>query len=294
MANPLSIGQKVYRHPGLAVAHLCKHINYSITRQRFYRKGTDIFAEDWDVLIILDALREDTFQSLVDLPGQTEKRLSKGSATKEFIRGNCSGKSLNDVVCVSANHRYYKHSNEMDFNFCELILVDRDGPDQITSTPQRVVAKALEAYNKFDDKRILIHFMQPHQPFIGEIGQGFPRGEGIHKVAKQSDISKKDIIKAYNENTKLALKAVRKLMNKMEGRMVVTSDHGELLGDMIPYTPFSVFGHPEGFYHNKLITVPWHIFEVGPRRQVSSGKIDQSSEYNIDKINENLRDLGYK
>lgn len=55
----------------------------------------------------------------------------------------------------------------------------------------------------------------------------------------------------YEENLKIALQEVTKMINRLPGRVIITSDHGELLGEE------GLYGHPSGFAHNKLLEVPW-------------------------------------
>lgn len=65
---------------------------------RFYTKpfnedGVDVFTEDWDNLIILDACRYDMLES-ASIEGTLEHRISRGSNTVEFLFGNFTEKSL--------------------------------------------------------------------------------------------------------------------------------------------------------------------------------------------------------
>jgi len=59
---------------------------------------------------------------------------------------------------------------------------------------------------------------------------------------------------AYEENLKIVLSYVAQLLEKLSGKIVVTADHGELLGEE------GVYGHPVGHHVRPLMEVPW--FEV--------------------------------
>ena len=50
-------------------------------------KAQDIFAEEWDTLIVLDACRYDFFEKVYRdyLSGTLEKRVSPGSCTEESL-----------------------------------------------------------------------------------------------------------------------------------------------------------------------------------------------------------------
>lgn len=66
--------------------------------------------------------------------------------------------------------------------------------------------------------------------------------------------SLKGIKKFYEYNIRVALKAIKKLLPDLDGKVIITADHGEGLLDC------NFFGH-ENFNHSPvLITVPW--FEV--------------------------------
>ncbi len=57
---------------------------------------------------------------------------------------------------------------------------------------------------------------------------------------------------AYEENLILALTEVQNIIDRLpDNKIVITSDHGELLGED------GIYGHPEGLNHNILIEVPW-------------------------------------
>lgn len=59
---------------------------------------------------------------------------------------------------------------------------------------------------------------------------------------------------AYERNLRIALKYVKQLVNRLPGKIIITADHGELLGEMHDY------GHRAERYVWPLLEVPW--FEV--------------------------------
>src|SRR5699024_1517067 len=76
------------RHPREIASELNQLYNHWRAGQPYNPEGTDVFAEDWDTLVILDACRYDEFVRRSDLPGITEHRISRGSTSPEFVRGN--------------------------------------------------------------------------------------------------------------------------------------------------------------------------------------------------------------
>jgi hypothetical protein len=72
-------------------------------------------------------------------------------------------------------------------------------------------------------------------------------------VAKH--VGKEGLRKAYEENLRLVLEYVSKLIVKLHGIIVITADHGELLGEYGAYGHFAMLRVPE------LIEVPWMVIE---------------------------------
>ena len=57
--------------------------------------------------------------------------------------------------------------------------------------------------------------------------------------------------KYYTKDLKMALEQIERLVKELDGKIVVTSDHGELLGEN------QEWGHYIGGKHEKLLDVPW-------------------------------------
>ncbi|MFC6733703.1 hypothetical protein [Haladaptatus sp. GCM10025893] len=135
----------------------------------YYRHGIDLFAEDWDNCIILDACRYDMLAAATHSLGPVDSRRSRGSGTKQFLRANLHGKQLLDTVYVTANPQLCKHREEISVAFYAEDDVWRDGWDTShkTVTPEILTERALAAADRYPEKRLLVHYMQPHYPFIG-------------------------------------------------------------------------------------------------------------------------------
>ena len=128
------------------------------------KKIVSVMEEDWDNLIILDACRYDTFKEVY---GECDYRYSKGSSTIEFLRKNFFGMRFLNTVYVTAN----PFVNRFSQSFYKVISVWKDGwnYDLGTVLPDVMVEYALEAENQYPDKRLIIHFIQPHYPYIGDL-----------------------------------------------------------------------------------------------------------------------------
>ena len=289
------------QHPREVASELNQLYNQWQAGRAYNPKGTDIFAEDWDNLLILDACRYDEFTRRSNLPGTTEHRISRGSTSPEFVRGNFGGKRLHDVVYVTANDWYAKIKDDIDAEVHALDFVDRDLFDGRTSHPETVAAAAREAAEEYPDKRLVVHFMQPHHPFLGPTAERFDHTakhfiDGrFGDTIRETDVTHADVMQAYRENLDIVLKEVEPLLDDLSGKTVVTADHGELLGDRERPIPVTLYRHPEGVYVDSLVKVPWHIYQNGERRDiVAEQPTEATDDYDIKQIEQNLRNLGYR
>lgn len=231
--------------------------------------GVTVNREDWDYLIILDACRYDIFKDLVSkfLPkGKLEKKISEGSTTIEWLKKNFN-EYYPDTIYVSANPYI---SDIGDFKasdyFFKVEKVWDYGWDENLQTvpPERVTKAALKSSRKHPDKKMIIHYIQPHAPYIGDkkiVGDKFslrwndedPRIApwGVIGEAIDVGIDLQEIKDAYKENLKLVLKECNNIVRELEGRIIISADHGELLGEKF------LLGHPGGIYIKELVEVPW-------------------------------------
>ncbi|WP_330632551.1 hypothetical protein [Halocatena halophila] len=279
--------------PETIISEINQIYNHWRAGQRYNPDGIDIFDEDWDTLIILDACRYDEFQARSTLDGRLEHRISRGSTSPEFVRGNFSGKTLHDVVYVSANAWFAQLKDDIDAEVHSYEFVDRDAKDGITSKPETVTAAALDALSEYPNKRLIIHYMQPHWPYLGPTGDKFPDAR-FFKGVRSEETTHEDIMQAYRENLDLVLEEVETLLDHDVGKTVVTADHGELLGDREKPIPIKAYRHPEGIHVDSLVKVPWQIFETDERRVIKSERPESfEPEVTDEQVTENLRDLGY-
>lgn len=275
-----------------------------LRRWEYNRKGVNIFEADWDNLLILDACRHDLFENVTDLPGETTTVESRGSATREFLRGNFHGQELFDTVYVTASPMLSKHRDKIDVQFHDVInLWQAQGWDDQYRTvlPDTVVDATLDAAEQFPKKRLLVHFIQPQYPFLGPTGRKHCSLDSLSfqwadAATGDLDISDAVIRRAYKENLEEVLPAVEQLLFQLKGKTIVTSDHGQGLGERLSPIPIREYGHPPGLYTEQLVTVPWHLFDKGPRREITAEEPTEretTEPKNEELATKRLRDLGY-
>jgi hypothetical protein len=277
----------------------------------FNTDGIDIPGEDWDNLIVLDGCRYDLFEQYHSLSGTLEVKESRASQTREWVEANFLGRELGDIVYVTANpvFEWRRHWSDepVDQIFHDVVNVwEREWNEKHgTVLPETTTEYALEAAEKYPNKRLLIHFMQPHYPFIdwelsGHIDKSYhtrnSKGENIwaQMENEEIEITPDELWDAYAQNLECAMDPVQELLDSLPGKTIVTADHGNMLGERAFPFPRTYWGHPGGMYVEELVKVPWLVSTNGSRKEIDT---TQGSSHEIrstaEEVSDRLRDLGY-
>ena len=285
------------QYPGLIGTELNKLYHRGLGGPGYNEAGIDVFAEDWDVLVILDACRYDIFAEVVgdDLGTRPlESRISRGSATREWVRANFTDRTLNDLVYVDSNAHYGRLKSEIGAEVFKYTLVENDAFGGISVHPDRVTSAAIEAAETYPHKRLLVHYMQPHSPYFGPTAEHIEYKGFDMETVRHNDLDPETVRQCYVENLEIALESVQRLVEEVTGRIVISADHGEMLGDRVAPIPVSYYGHPASVHIPELVKVPWLVHDTGQRRRIyeSDPETDEVGLDN-DEIDQKLRDLGY-
>lgn len=271
-----------------------------------------IMDKDWDNLIILDACRFDMFKEINVLEGKLGFIFSKGSSTGQFLQKNFNQGPYFDTVYVTSNPLV---NHFVPRSFHKIVPVWQKGwyePFQ-TVLPETMLDFSLKAVNRYSDKRLIFHFMQPHYPFIGkESREKIGEHEGIlskdlfeGKEVRHTQtvwhlfrlglLDRKTVWSAYVENLIIVLKSVKNLLSVIEGKTVITSDHGNLFGERLWPFPIKEYGHFGGIYKKSIIKVPWLEIESGNRRLIKETRSEELSQEDFDdkEYKKKLKALGY-
>ncbi|WP_159077103.1 alkaline phosphatase family protein [Halococcoides cellulosivorans] len=306
--------QWIYRHPPVVGRGLNRIYHTKMGSRKGYAEGVPLFDLDWDVCAILDACRYDIYKEVVsshDLGGKLKCRPSPASSTPEWLMRSFQNTTHTDIVYVTANPQYYNHENDLDPTFHKIINVWKDNWDEdLQTVPPAKMSKAVkDASDEFPNKRILAHFVQPHVPFIGEFGrQKFPISlnsavDNDWNAARkfwpsirqeEREYTDEDLREAYIENIEVVLNEVLPLFKSIDGKPLITSDHGQLLGERISPLPIKEYGHPAGIYVPELIETPIHFLDFKQRREITKGDLENKKEIASDSVDERLNALGYK
>ena len=273
--------------------------------------AVDFFEEDWDNLLLLDACRYDYFAARHDLPGRLESRRSNASATIEYLRSNLDGRDLRDVVYVTGNPQLQRNLDEgnIEVQLHDIINVWQDDgwdDEHRTVRPETMAEYTRRAVEEYPDKRIVAHFIQPHSPYLGPTARDHEKFDALnffHKLLTGDiTVDRALLRRAYRENLDLALEVVEDLLDDLPGKTVISSDHGEMLGDRGRPLPIREFGHPPYLPYDELVNVPWHVYENGQRKRTSKGEAlsertgmteRETDEADQDVVEERLQQLGY-
>jgi len=276
----------------------------------------DFVEEDWDNLLILDACRYDMFEKTCEIDGELESRTSVGSSTPDFLKQTFRGGDFQDIVYVTANPQVNLRLDPDIFHDVVEVWKTDWNDDLGTVEPRRVTERAIEALERYPNKRLIIHYMQPHYPFIGQKSEELDGHSGfelskrlasdeeadrdertVWDQLKDGEVSEETVWQAYVENLEFVLNDIESSIDEFEGKTVITSDHGNLMGETATPYQLELYGHPTGIHAEDLVTVPWLSIESGLRRETYEGeRTERVSQHDIedeDEIQERLKDLGY-
>lgn len=262
--------------------------------------GVDLLDESWDVLIVLDACRVDLFEEVADLDrfDSYDTRTSRGSATDEWTRANFSGRALSDTIYVTGNPVVSRTVQTAFFQFHE-VWQDAFNSELGTVPAEAVTEKALEVHQAHPDKRLVLHYLQPHYPFVEDPDLQFATFGGtdeldVDHVRSGADdvweavglglVDFEEAWDAYRRNLEYVLDAIEPVLESVDGRVIITSDHGNLVGERVRPIPLKLYGHPPGVHHEMLRTVPWAVID---------GKVRTERGVDDEEVKEKLRRLGY-
>jgi len=291
------------------LTHVVSRYFTGITRP----ESDPVTEEEWDNLIILDACRYDLFAELFEenpLPGMLEKRQSMQSGTPGFLSENFDNKQFHDIVYVTGNP--YVNMNLPDKTFHAVESVWKDGWDDDLQTihPATMANRAMEIAEDYPNKRIIIHFLQPHTPFVGDVTLGQRNTFAIREQAlgdtdattrhrtpfemlDAGEVTREVVWSAYRSNLEFAWPAVNQLLDELPGLTAVTSDHGNAMGERAWPFPIRVYGHPLGILIPPLTEVPWLTHTNGDRKEIVAEPPEIEGQEIDEATNERLRMLGY-
>lgn len=260
---------------------------YTPFLERSIGPGIDIMSEDWDNLVILDAYRSDYFEKFSRFEGEYKQVVSKGDHSHEFVKKNFSQKHW-DLIVVTANVWYEKSPYTSENTFFKLI-----NPASSRSKSHReVTEEAINQIENHPDKRLIIHYMSPHAPFEGELAKKLvrPPWRDLYHMFTNNLINKHTLRQAYIETIEVIESEIEMLLPHLKGKTVITSDHGENLGERQHCFTLHDHGNPS----KECRLVPWLVLEFNDRKELKSENPEEYDVLNESDVEKRLEYLGYK
>jgi hypothetical protein len=243
-------------------------------RKLWYRKVPDqvedenVFDRDWDLLIILDGCDPSWFNDLSDefswLPSYEEQNtlMSVGSTSFEWYPktfNHPSSETLSETAVISSNVFAGEYVPNQIGKLDDLTKWGWD--DTVDIVPAHTVTDAaVDIGRRTDFDRYLVHYMQPHYPFL-------ERGQRRTDITTRTDWSScweawyavmrgeatsNELEALYRENLEYVLPEVQSLLENFDAETaIITSDHSNAVGQQ------GMYGHP-GYVEMPLLReVPW-------------------------------------
>ena len=256
---------------------------------------------EWDNLIVLDACRYDAFEDRNPFEAPARAVESNASHTAEFLERNFS-RDRHDTVYVTASPQVAGYESR----FHAVVHVwDRAWDDELrTVLPESVTDAALAAATEYPDKKLIVHYMQPHYPFVGPTGRGMETHAtytgglrerthlSVWELLSAGEVSVEEVRTAYEENLDLVLDSVTGLVDALDGKTVVTSDHGNLFDETVSPIPLRLSGHPPNMPAENLVRVPLVELPFESRRETTASRPHDADVESGD-VESRLQDLGY-
>jgi len=235
-----------------------KHIRGNKNKVNFLNRN-------WDYAIVLDACRYDTFKELyesdrykdIGIYGKLSKMISPASHTIDWIK-YCMKEEHKDMILLTTSphfdpSRLKKYKVKNCFYKIKHLWKNYYNEKLGVVHPESMI----DAFNitkmRYPDKRIILWFMQPHRPYIINKEKSWT---DYHKLkdTNAEEINYEDIEKSYEayvDNLYLVMKVIKNIIPKMKGKVIITSDHGNLFGK------YNVFLHPRMLRVPELVEVPY-------------------------------------
>lgn len=278
--------------------------------------GTNVYDRDWDVLVLFDGCRVDLFESVADeydFVDEVGSITSVASTSREWL-GKTFAEDRADEIAETAyvtanpytddiltrgsapgnrspfNPENWPTANASDFQRVEEVWRRGWDDDLGTVRPRSVTDRAISVAREEAPDRLIVHYMQPHQPLIGGFDDRSERPSWAEhdcwNALRRGEVSRRDVWEAYRDTLELVLDDVALLRENLDAdRLVLSSDHGNALGE------WGMYGHPNGFLHSSVKRVPWvTTAATDGRTHEPSTEVHEGPESSVE---DRLSDLGY-
>lgn len=244
---------------------------------------------DWDILILLDACRYDYFKKYNPYQGKLYKYNQGCNGTKKYFQMNINDTNFKDTILINHIILLPEWVNPNYFHKVVDVYKAYWDNDYGVVLPEDNTMAAMEQIKKYPNKRFIIHYAQPHIPFLNQ-PPNLTKQKTQKEVAYQNELTGKIMLKvnslknifppipfwycekllgnsagigeiffkdgwdglkkAYTENLLRALDSIKPIVD-LDKKIIITSDHGKIIGEHL-----NLFSH--GWYRfSEVVEVPW-------------------------------------
>ncbi|MFT4889234.1 MAG: hypothetical protein ACI9YT_000143 [Halobacteriales archaeon] len=268
--------------------------------------GTNVLDREWDVLLVLDACRADLLQSVAAEYGFLEDVStirSVGSSSSEWLENTFRGHpETARTAMVTGNTWTDRYVDAGAFAALDEVWKYAWDEDLGTVPARAVTDRAIAMARDRDPDRLVVHYMQPHHPFVADPiagDEGMAR-TGSHSnpanpwvLLRQGEVTTERVWAAYEATLRHVLPEVETLVDDVAGRVAITADHGNLFGE------WGLYGHPMHTPVPALLAVPWAETTGGDQRRYDPTieppeSLPMSRVYGAEADRDRLEALGYR
>lgn len=272
---------------------------------RFSTDSNNVFDFDWDLLLVIDACRYDLFANTAaeyDWLNTVSSITSVDTMTPEWMRNTFT----EDVAEEMANTSYIcgnpfsaKILDKRDFYYLDEVWRYQWDSEFGTMYPRALTDRTIQHLRENDPDRAIVHYMQPHWPFIPDpdltAGQGLKIDDfgtynkfDVWERLQRGELDRETVWDAYRRNLEFVLDDIETLVrNVRRDDIVITSDHGNAFGEWM------VYGHPMHMPLECLRKVPWAKVNASYDGSYTPDPAHLTNDETGIEIDEQLQALGY-
>lgn len=312
----IRFAQEIYNNRGVkgTAVEGTSYVYESILRQLnpyMSKESEYVLDKDWNILIILDACRVDLLEEVADeydfISDPPHNTIySASSYSKGWMENNFTGdisekynNKMKDTIYISGNP-----FTEEVFNgdeFFELDQVWKYGWDDEKGymPPNIITDRAIKKFRDTENKNMIVHYMQPHAPFIGENNLGYHinsnhfgdtksniKDRTPWELYRDGEITKPELWGSYKNTLRVVLDSLEILLESVDSDdVIISADHANGIGEK------GIYGHPRKIPVSAVREVPWVKTKATNNNEYTPQSYDEKDSFNK---NDQLEALGYK
>lgn len=265
-------------------------------------RGVNVFDRKWDVCLVLDACRADLMTEVsdeYDWFDYDETIWSLGATSPEWIERtfeDASSEYLGRSGYVTWNAWSDRCLPSGGIGYLDEVWRYAWDDEEGAVLPRSITDRAITAWREEDLDRLVVHYMQPHEPFLSadvgityDFGGFFEEGSrtNVWDFVRDGKVNKDDVWEAYLDNLRIVLNEIELLVDNLDAeRVVITSDHGNAMGELEQY------GHERNQPLACLHEVPWCVTS-GTDERTYDPELEPNQGHREKGAEDRLRELGY-